>query len=223
MGVYEDWNDEQRAAYTRRLFVAGDSARDYDNQSLLIDGSQYQALTPWDKSKFTFYGNGYYRLLPEYVDMADTTPTTTVETPAETPASTSVEYEEADTSALDTAILERLKEEILGTGLERDTNALREWQNQRGVIHSDAASEQEQRLADDARNEYNAAEMSLYADEQQRNLLDLSSSANLLQSSINTATNQYQSAYSQYLTQLANYQNNQSSWSELGSSWLNSL
>jgi len=116
---------------------------------------------------------------------------------------------------LDTALLDRLEEKIMGESLARRTNSLRESQNQRGVFHSSPASEQDRRVRENARDQYQAGQMSLMADQSSMEMRRLQQMQNMLGQQTNQANQQYKGAYDKYTNDYGNWQNQQNSYSQL--------
>ena len=116
---------------------------------------------------------------------------------------------------LDTAILDRLEEMIMGENLTRKTNALRESQNIHGVFHSTPASESERRVVEDARRNYQQGLMSLFSDAQNRNIQNLGQMQNVISQAQGQAQDQYNTEYQNYLNQLEKYNKQQDTWAAL--------
>lgn len=209
-------------------------ARDYSARlnpnvadSVLISGKQYQNMSPWEQKKYTYHGDmadsagntvPFWRILPEYVEETNIEPQKTQPVQQAQPVATQpVQQVKPPTSFLDTALLERLEEKIMGDQLTRNTNALRERQNMAGVFHSTPASQNEQRLADTARDQFQAAQMSLMADESSREMTRLQQMQNMLQQSVSNANQQYKSQYNNYLNQNAQYNQQQKAYGKLAS------
>lgn len=117
--------------------------------------------------------------------------------------------------AIDTAMLDRLEERIMGDNLSRRTGSMQEAQNLRGVFHSTPASEQQRRLTESHRDQFQAGKMSLMADQQSREMQRLQQMQQMLGQSQQQATAQYTGQHANYLNQMNQHQQQQQSWQQL--------
>ena len=186
------------------------------SNSMLVKGSDIPAHM---RDKYNYYMdiNGYSYYYPKQEAPAPPPPAPPPPAQPAQPSAPPVQQVKPPTNTLDTALLERLEEKIMGDKLSRSSNALRERQNLMGVFHSTPASQNEQRLADSARDEFQAGQMSLMADDSSREMRRLQQMQNTLSQSVSNANQQYKSQYNNYLNQNAQYNQQQDAYGKLAS------